>query len=400
MDGAAPVLAAIEEALQRRDSVSFEELMELALYHPRGGLYRRSCPPGGREGLYSTCAHIDPALGIAVARWLELGWRETLGSPRRWHAIEVGGGDGSLAVSVLDALPRTLRSRLTYLMVEQGEAALSRQRERLSTRVRWMPSMKQALRSCRGMALIFSNELVDAFPAAALVRCGGRWLEVHLVERSGRLVEDPRPHPDWDQGSDLFSVNSLTSVPDGARAEAHRTYWHWLGSWCGYWTRGAMLTIDYGGECDELYGRGGGGTLRAYFSHLRFDDHEELTRRLGLQDLTCDVSFTDLRRWGERLGWATVATMTQRELLERFTDLSGEPDRASLAFIARPGGAGTCFRALWQTCGERAAPQGPGEGLPHGLLCPTYFSYSRRKSSRGMDACERIVRRVLDFSVR
>lgn len=353
MDGAGPVLAAIEEKLAQQGALSFEDLMELALYHPRGGLYRRSCPPRGREGHFSTCAHLDPALGRAVARWLELGWREALGSPRRWHAIEVGGGDGALAATVLDAIPRRLRSGLTYLMVEQGEGALALQRERLGSRVRWMPSMLQALRACRGRALIFSNELVDAFPAVALVRRGGRWLEVHFIKRSGQLVEDLRPHPDWQPDVDLFSVNGLELPFEGARAEVHRSYWHWLRSWAGHWVRGALLTIDYGGECAELYGRGGGGTLRAYYAHMMFDDRTELTHRLGLQDLTCDVNFTDLQRWGGRLGWTTEAILTQREFLERFIDMSEEMSRASLAFIARTGGAGTHFRMLWQVCGAK-----------------------------------------------
>ncbi len=348
MDGTEPVLEAVEAKLEVDGSISFEELMELALYHPGGGLYHRTCPSKGLEGHFSTCARLDPALGRAVARWLETGWKEALGSPRRWFAIEVGGGDGTLAQYVLDALPRGLKKRLTYLMVERGEAPRALQRQRLGRRVVWMPTMEAALERCHGRALLFSNELVDAFPAVALERRGGRWLEVHLVKRGKALVEELKEQPDRQRERALFSVNELNTVPDGSRAEAHRSYWRWLCSWADLWTSGWILTIDYGGSCNELYGRGGGGSLRAYFSHFAFHDREDLYHRLGQQDLTCDVNFTDLVRWGDRLGWTTKALVTQREFLERFVGLENEAEAPSLSFIAREGGAGTYFRVLWQ----------------------------------------------------
>lgn len=347
MDGSGPVIEAIGARLDRHGAIAFEELMDLALYHDRGGLYRRRAPQRGRQGHFSTCAHLDPALGEAVARWIERGWGEGLGRPGRGHVIEVGGGDGSLAATVLDALPRRLRRRITYLMVERGEAALSLQRERLGGRVSWVSSMTRALRRCRGQALIFSNELVDAFPAVALERRDGRWLEVFLVRRGSGLVEELRP-PREPLPGELFSVAELTGLPDGVRAEVHRSYRRWLRSWAPLWRRGWLLTIDYGGECGELYGRGGGGTLRAYFSHIRLDDRSDLYHRLGLQDLTCDVNFTDLIRWGEHLGWSTGAYVTQRELLAQFVGLDQEGARPSLGFIADPHGAGGHFRALWQ----------------------------------------------------
>lgn len=352
MDGAEPVLAAVREMLEKEGAISFEELMRLALYHPQGGLYRVSCPSKGPTGHFSTCARLDPALGTAIARWLEQGWREALGSPPRWFVIEVGGGDGALAEAVLRELPHELQRRLTYLMVEQGEAPRAKQRERLGRSVEWLPSMRQALVHCDGCAMVFSNELVDAFPAVALERREGRWREIHLVRRGRLLVEQLATHPDWEPGQAHYSINELEGVPEGARAEAHRSYWQWLRDWADDWRHGDMLTIDYGSRCRDLYGRGGGGTLRAYFSHFSFHEREDLYHRIGLQDLTCDVNFTDLERWGELLGWSNEELMTQRAFLERFVGLEHEAENPALSFIARDGGAGTHFQVLWQKAGS------------------------------------------------
>ena len=350
MDGSPLVVEALRERLRVDGAVSFEELMELALYHRDGGLYRRLVPSLGHGAHYTTCARLDPALGVAIARWLALGWRQALGSPRRWHVIEVGGGDGSLAQAVLDALPRSLRRSVVYHMVEISEPAQAAQRARLGRRVRWAPNVASALRLCRGEALLLSNELVDAFPAMALARRGDQWWEVWLELRGDRLVEALRPAAEWLDAPGAYSLAELKGVPEATRAEVHRTYRSWLDSWMPLHRRGWTLTIDYGDEVEALYGRGGGGTLRGYFANFRIEERDELYRRIGLQDLTCDVNFTDLGRWGERHGWTTEALLTQRELLERFdVDLTSEAGSSALEFIARTGGAGTAFRALWQT---------------------------------------------------
>jgi SAM-dependent MidA family methyltransferase len=138
-------------------------------------------------------------------------------------------------------------------------------------------------------------------------------------------------------------------VPEGARAEVHRSYREWLSSWVPLLRRGRLLTIDYGDTCESLYGKGGAGTLRAYFANTRLEERDDLYRRIGLQDLTCDVSFTDLALWGEAHGLVTEALVTQRELLERYgVDLSMATAGSPLEFVARPEGAGTRIRALLQ----------------------------------------------------
>lgn len=350
MDGIPQVVAALEQRLAQKGSLGVDDVMEVALYLPGAGLYRRSCPAQGAEGHFTTCARLAPALGRAIARWLVLGWQKGLGSPLRWHVIEVGGGDGSLARAVLDALPRPLRWTLSYHMVEISEPARELQRQRLGREVRWAESVDAALRRCRGQALLFSNELVDAFPAVVLERRGDRWREVRLVERDRRLVEELGPEPDWLEGGDghSYSVAALARPPESSRVEIHRSFERWLSRWAPALRRGWVLTIDYGGECDELYGRGGGGTMRAYFANFKLDERADLYRRLGQQDLTCDVNFTDLSRWGRRHGLETVELFDQRELLRRFGQLRAAEPTGAVEFLSRPAGAGAAFRVLWQ----------------------------------------------------
>jgi SAM-dependent MidA family methyltransferase len=285
-----------------------------------------------------------------VAEWLLERRAVAFGRSPRWHAVEVGGGDGSLAAAVLAALPLTARAGLVLHAVERSEPAVAALRARLGRRVRVEPSVAAALAAAGGRALVFSNELVDAFPVDLLERRGGTWREVRLVRHGSRLVESVGEPPPWLDRA-VFSVARLERAPEGARAEVHQAYRRWLRAWAPSLRRGAVLTIDYGDEHDALYGRGGGGTLRAYYANQRLDERADLYTRLGLQDLTCDVNFTDLRLWGDELGWRAAATWTQRELLARFGALRAETPGSTMEFVARPGGAGTAFRALWQQVG-------------------------------------------------
>lgn len=116
-----------------------------------------------------------------------------------------------------------------------------------------------------------------------------------------------------------------------------------------------MLTIDYGGRFPDYYRRKPAGTLRAYFSQLRLDEFGEFFQRAGSQDLTADVNFSDLMRWGADLGFGDGRLLSQREfLLGRLPALEARARQESaLAFLLDPDGAGGAFCVLEHELPER-----------------------------------------------
>jgi SAM-dependent MidA family methyltransferase len=101
--------------------------------------------------------------------------------------------------------------------------------------------------------------------------------------------------------------------------EIHESYRHWLRGWAPHWTSGAMLTIDYGDPMPALYHRRTRGTLRGYAHHQRLTGHE-IYQAPGRLDLTADVNFSDLEKWGEELGWKTTRHATLHEFLPATTE--------------------------------------------------------------------------------
>jgi SAM-dependent MidA family methyltransferase len=86
--------------------------------------------------------------------------------------------------------------------------------------------------------------------------------------------------------------------------------------------------------------------LRGYFRQQRVEG-AEIYERAGHQDLTADVNFTDLIRWGEALGLETSPVLTQRDFVLNWNPNVDLRDAAT-AQLLDPEGAGQAFKVLEQ----------------------------------------------------
>ena len=337
-------------------SVPFEEWMRWALYDGEHGYYTRRVRTVGREGDFSTAATLGTVLADAVAAWAAHHREDGMGADGRWHLIELGGGSGALAARVLGSLGWWARRRVRYHVVEVSEGLRTAQRAALArwgARVSWHGTLADALAAAGGAGLIFSNEFVDAFPCARWVWREG-WREVRVAwpdgaDRPGEVVG----------GAVGAEERAATSVggEEFARAawpgqvvEVFASYRAWLREQFAGWRRGRLLTIDYGDEVAALYARRPAGTLRAYCRQLRFTG-AEVYARIGQQDLTADVNFTDLWRWGEALGLRPAGLRTQADFLRgwlRPATLARASRDVRGAALLDPEGAGGAFKVLEQ----------------------------------------------------
>lgn len=309
--------------------IPFSRFMALALHHPLHGYYARRIHSVGPTGDFATTATLSSVLARAIAAWIRA-------QPRLLPIIEVGPGDGSLARALRAALPWTLRTRLRHHLVESSSPLAAAQARLLGRRVHYHASIHDALKHCGGKALIFHNELVDAFPVSRWQRCGDQWRELGVSLLANNQLapsllgpgQPPTLAADW-------------PLPDGQIIESHATFRSWLASWRPLWTCGAMLTIDYGAANPSLYARQPNGTLRGFLLHQRVDG-SSIYQNVGRQDLTADVNFADLCHWGAELGLEAARLTTQTDFLG--THVRDATDRA----LADPQGAGGAFMVLEQ----------------------------------------------------
>ncbi len=210
---------------------------------------------------------------------------------------------------------------MRYHLVEISPRLREKQRETLARYdVTWHGEIASALRAAGGQALIFSNELVDAFPAKWLRWNAGAgvWEQIFVsYDSTAGLKEVFRPCPP-DLNPETYSALDLPNRPDGQRIEILPAFRRWINNLSLHWKAGAMLTIDYGSpDANGVYHRRPAGTMRAYFRHERIEG-AGVYSRIGRQDLTADVNFGDLVNWGEECGWETAGLVTQAEFFQRF----------------------------------------------------------------------------------
>lgn len=308
--------------------------MEAALYDPVFGYYTRNIRTVGAGGDFSTAATLSPRLGRAIAAWVR-----SAGGGEFHHVIEIGPGSGILHRTLRQAMGWRGRWHWRSHLVERSPKLREQQQRELGAPcpwLQWHASPEEAMAAVEGKALIFSNELVDAFPVTLLQRQGGQWQEVWLeLAENGAVVETLRPAPET--GTSLEAA----LFAEGQRVEAHDSWREWLAGWRPHWREGAMLTIDYGATADRLYERRPQGSLRGYFHHQRIGGLA-LYRNPGHCDLTADVNFTDLQQWGEALGLTTVGLESQTRFLER-APAGDDPAGSRLADADGAGGAFLCL---------------------------------------------------------
>jgi SAM-dependent MidA family methyltransferase len=305
-----PLESLIHDRVRAAGALTFAEYMDLALYHPQFGYYTSGKPKVGWAGDFFTSPHLTALFGACIARQLMQMW-EKLARPRPFRVVEQGAGQGLLAAQV-QAFARehvpALAEALEYQAVDVGQPLIPDPAQGWG-----VPPVFQLAGA--GPHVLLSNELIDAFPVHLVETRGGRLYELFVVERDGRLIEQPgEPSSEEVAGYlDRFKV-PWRSFGDGWRAEISLRALEWMrGVAARLAPGGFVLTIDYGDLARKLYTRQRRrGTLLCYFHHMT---NEEPLARPGRQDMTAHVNFSALIEEGRRVGLRRSRFTTQREFL-------------------------------------------------------------------------------------
>jgi len=345
--------------IQEHGSLSFRDFMEAALYDPEAGYYTKLSAMGASRDYY-TSANIHPIFGDLLAEKFVRLFAQVSGS-ENFTILEIGAGTGQLAEDILSALEnehKDLFAQMAYLIVESSPSLRSTQQVRLSRYgcVRWVQLDDLSPRSLT--AVIFSNELLDSFPAHRVIKKSGQLKELFVGLEDdtfawtlGELTTD-------EIGNYLNEAG--IQLREGQIADIAIDIVPWLRSVANILRQGFLVTIDYGDLADRLYAPNRmEGTLRCFYRHTLVTDP---LVRVGEQDITASVDFTLVMKYGETFGLETVEFKPQREflldlgLLTRMKELEKAQDaeidqmkaRLAMKHFLMPGDFGENFKVLVQ----------------------------------------------------
>jgi SAM-dependent MidA family methyltransferase len=360
-------LAARLRARIRRDGpISFHDWMQAALYDERDGYYiRPDLIRQGRAGDYRTAPETSPLFAATFAQYFMKSYFD-LGAPRQWTIVEAGGGTGEFAHGVLTSLqsnfPKIFEAT-RYLIDEVGPEA----RVRAGARLAQFGDRVEFRRLCEisepfEHGIIFSNELIDAFPVQRVIGRGEVLRELCVsVNEAGEFA--------W-VTSDLtdkvaaYCADIGLHLSEGQVFEVNLAAEDFLSRAAAVLTEGLVITVDYGATRDELLNGPDrfAGTLRAFHRHQFVNN---VLANPGTQDLTTTVDWTQMQRSGASHGLETLRLerldlfLLGEGLFEALSDLSTQmahpADLINLQTGARemirPDGLAASFQVLVQRKG-------------------------------------------------
>jgi SAM-dependent MidA family methyltransferase len=313
------MLEALRLRARGRPSIGFAEYMDVALYDPVLGYYRRNSPRigygPGTDFLTATTSPIFGSLVVAACTRI-------LGPAKasQFNFIEIGAEAGT---GVLDATP--------HPFISARKAGIG---DPLGI---------------EGPSIVFSNELFDAQPFRRFRYGSGRWREIGVAIGEMGLAEveidpsEPLP-PDLPAGAqEGYAIDASLAAADLARSIAERP-----------WT-GLFLAFDYGKSWEEIALGTPSGTGRSYRRHVQGND---LLACPGEQDITCHVCWDWLVSALAGAGFRSPQLESQEsffakhagDFIEAFTAAEAgrlSKGKLSLLQLLHPAHMGQRFQALW-----------------------------------------------------
>ncbi|MDR0703015.1 MAG: SAM-dependent methyltransferase [Azoarcus sp.] len=292
--------------------IPFYRYMELALYAPGLGYYTGGARKFGADGDFMTAPGLTPLFGQALAAQVE----EIMRASAR-EVLEIGAGDGHLAVDVLCELEARNCLPTHYGILELSAELRMRQREtllrhapRLAARVYWLDTLPETF-----SGVVLANEALDAMPLHVIALKDGCMDErgVSLAAGASRAFAwEDRPA----RGVVLEAARRLPLPPGGHGGyvtEINLAAAAWISAWGERLRQGALLLIDYGYPREEFYlPSRARGTLMCHYRHRA---HGDPFLWPGLADITGSVDFTAMAEAGFDAGLDVLGYTSQGQFL-------------------------------------------------------------------------------------
>jgi len=307
------IIKSIQE--QKNNRITFYDFMKTTLYEPNLGYYTKDRTKIGKAADFYTSSSVGPVFGKTIANtFVEL---LSYISDHHYTILEIGGGDGRFARDVLNGIKEKNKSfyeKTTYFMIETSPFHQKIQEEQVKDHfdhMKWVDCLEDIPQPFEGV--IFSNELVDAFPVHMVQMKNGELQEVFVTwdEEQQKFIEI-LDHV-TDLSIDQYFKKQNIELKEEQIAEVNIDAIEWLQSISRFLHKGYLITIDYGYPAEELYAsHRQNGSLMCYHKHLANDNPYQ---NIGDQDITTHVNFSALMDKGEELKLETILFTVQSEFL-------------------------------------------------------------------------------------
>ncbi len=349
----------IKSGIRDSGPIIFENFMDLALYHQEYGYYTSGNVSIGRRGDFYTSPYVHSAFGEVISNFILRGF-SYINAPVP-TIVEIGSGNGTLALDVLDALKRektAVYETLEYISIEKSPTLIEIAQEALKDHIeklRFINSPSE-LENESVEGVVISNELFDSIPFHRAVMEKGRLREIYVSVEDNNFIEITG-EPSTPELQEYARKYGLV-LEEGQQIEINLRAGKTLSDISRILNKGLLLTIDYGFLSPELYNPSRtSGTYKCMKGHTI---NENPYTDIGEQDITAHVDFGNLISAGEAAGLNKIVYTTQGqfltdwgilEVLEKMSQSTEETAGGKIATAKNlflPGSMGNLFKVLIQ----------------------------------------------------
>ncbi len=355
----------IKQLIREKGKITFRDFMDMALYYPSLGYYTSTGEKIGWSGDFYTSPDVHKTFAVTVMKQLYEMSSFAKGDLAP-TIVEVGAGKGKLCADILESSKERFSSffrSLKYVIAEKSKEMIASQKTLLHERglihkVSWVAD---PFSEYIDFALIFSNELMDAFPVHKVIFDGEEWREIYVTLKDDSFVEISSNLSTPRLGNFLAGLKG--PFENGYTTEVNLTAGEWIKSAGNSIGSGFIMTIDYGYPRADYYcDKRCEGTLLCYNKHKSNSDPYKL---IGKQDITAHIDFTTLAEAGDEVGLKVVGYCEQFHFLmglgvfdelkdgveQESFDLNSFQENLAIKKLLMPESMGGVFKVLIQSKG-------------------------------------------------
>ena len=284
-------------------NLSLDKFINLSLYDKKKGYYMKK-NPFGKKGDFITAPNISRLFSEMIAIWI-VGFWKSLGSPKKFNLIELGGGNGEMMRIVLESLQNfpIIFDACNFTILEKSPSLIKIQKKKLiKAKVVWISKINQIKKN---PCIFIANEFFDAIPIKQFEKKNNVWFEkfvnfknskntfffekkINIKKIEKKIKFKISDNQTFIEYSDL-GINYLKNISKKIKKNL-----------------GGLLLIDYGYSEKKMKN-----TLQGVSNHK----FANILNDIGNVDITHNINFNFLKKYTEQVVGLKSNLTTQKKFL-------------------------------------------------------------------------------------
>ena len=161
--------------LKKNTNLPLDKFIDFSLYDKKKGYYMKK-NPFGKKGDFITAPNISRLFSEIIAVWIVSFW-QSLGSPKKFNLIELGGGNGEMMKIFIESFKNfpVFFNSCNFMIHEKSPSLIKIQKKKLyGSGVVWLTQISKIKKL---PSIFVANEFFDAMAIKQIRKKGNIWLE-------------------------------------------------------------------------------------------------------------------------------------------------------------------------------------------------------------------------------